>query len=157
MKRNLAVWVVLAIAALPMAGFASDAGNAAPNPTTLTGEVIDLQCFMQHPDNAVGPDHAKCAQACMAKGLPIGFLADDGTVYQLIGAEHETVAAQVGEWAGKKCSLTGTVIEHHGIRAIQLASIADAVAYVCPMDSDVRMSGPGKCPKCGMALVMEKK
>lgn len=29
------------------------------------------------------------------------------------------------------------------------------VAYVCPMHSDVRQSGPGDCPKCGMHLVPE--
>jgi hypothetical protein len=27
------------------------------------------------------------------------------------------------------------------------------LAYVCPMDADIRSSEPGKCPRCGMALV----
>ena len=27
--------------------------------------------------------------------------------------------------------------------------------YTCPMHKDVRQSGPGKCPKCGMALLPE--
>jgi hypothetical protein len=27
------------------------------------------------------------------------------------------------------------------------------LAFVCPMDRDVRSNGPGKCPRCGMALV----
>ena len=27
--------------------------------------------------------------------------------------------------------------------------------YICPMHSDVRMPGPGKCPKCGMDLLPE--
>ena len=27
------------------------------------------------------------------------------------------------------------------------------LAYVCPMDRDIRSSGPGKCPRCGMELV----
>jgi hypothetical protein len=27
------------------------------------------------------------------------------------------------------------------------------LAYVCPMDRDIRSSGPGKCSRCGMALV----
>ncbi len=27
--------------------------------------------------------------------------------------------------------------------------------YVCPMHPHVRDSGPGKCPKCGMALLPE--
>ncbi len=26
--------------------------------------------------------------------------------------------------------------------------------YVCPMDADVRSAGPGKCPRCGMTLVL---
>src|SRR5262245_29782293 len=29
---------------------------------------------------------------------------------------------------------------------------AEHVAYVCPMDPEVRESKPGACPKCGMAL-----
>jgi hypothetical protein len=27
--------------------------------------------------------------------------------------------------------------------------------YTCPMHKDVRQSGPGKCPHCGMALLPE--
>jgi hypothetical protein len=27
------------------------------------------------------------------------------------------------------------------------------LAYVCPMDRDIRSNDPGKCPRCGMALV----
>ena len=27
--------------------------------------------------------------------------------------------------------------------------------YLCPMHSDVRQAAPGKCPKCGMALLPE--
>ena len=27
--------------------------------------------------------------------------------------------------------------------------------YICPMHSDVRQPGPGKCPKCGMELLRE--
>jgi Heavy metal binding domain len=30
-----------------------------------------------------------------------------------------------------------------------------AHVYLCPMHSDVRAAGPGKCPKCGMALLPE--
>jgi hypothetical protein len=27
--------------------------------------------------------------------------------------------------------------------------------YTCPMHKDLRQTGPGKCPKCGMALLPE--
>jgi hypothetical protein len=95
-------------------------------PITLTGEVLDLTCFMQHPDNAVGPEHAKCAKACINKGLPIGFRAEDGTIYLLIGADHEPIAEKLTAAAGKKSTVTGTVIDHDGVKAIALVSIADA-------------------------------
>lgn len=32
-----------------------------------------------------------------------------------------------------------------------------APRYICPMDKDVTSDKPGKCPKCGMKLVPEKK
>jgi len=31
-----------------------------------------------------------------------------------------------------------------------------APVYTCPMHSEVAMNKPGKCPKCGMALVEKK-
>lgn len=39
---------------------------------------------------------------------------------------------------------------------LQMAEIKSAgMAYICPMHASVRQSSPGKCPKCGMALVPE--
>ena len=32
------------------------------------------------------------------------------------------------------------------------ATTVSSVTYICPMDPEVRQSGPGACPKCGMAL-----
>jgi hypothetical protein len=62
----------------------------------------------------------------MAKGLPIGFMSADGTVYLIVGREHESANATVAEFAGKKSTITGVIAEHHGIKAIALESIAPA-------------------------------
>ena len=35
-----------------------------------------------------------------------------------------------------------------------MSNLQSAV-YACPMHRDVRQSGPGKCPKCGMDLLAE--
>ena len=35
-----------------------------------------------------------------------------------------------------------------------LSSITAPKDYVCPMDKDVRSATPGRCPRCGMALVL---
>ena len=37
----------------------------------------------------------------------------------------------------------------------RIGTNASTPAYVCPMDPEVRKSGPGPCPKCGMALEPE--
>ena len=95
-------------------------------PVTLTGEVLDMYCYMDR--GAMGPDHMKCAQSCIKKGLPVGFLAADGTVYLVTGKEHEPVNATLAEWAGKKSSITGIVKENHGVKAIEFVSIAEAMA-----------------------------
>ena len=99
--------------------------DVAEGPVTLTGEVLDLYCFMKHPDNGQGPGHAKCAMNCIRKGLPIGFLSD-GEVYLIIGKDHESAKDMVVDFAGSQAVLKGTLVNHHGVRAIEIASIEKA-------------------------------
>ena len=94
---------------------------------TLVGEVLDLYCYMKHPANGQGLAHAKCAKNCIRKGLPIGFLAD-GEVYLIIGKEHESAKDLVVDFAGAQARLTGTLIDHDGVKAIELAKIEKVVS-----------------------------
>ena len=98
--------------------------EAAAKPVTMTGEVVDLYCYMGH--GATGPDHAKCANSCIKKGLPIGFLSSDGTLYVITGKDHESANTMVADFAGKKSTITGTVREQNGMKAIEIATIAEA-------------------------------
>jgi hypothetical protein len=107
-------------AATPAAKPAAEAAKMA----TLTGEVVDLSCYMGH--GAMGADHAKCAMSCITKGQPVGFLTTDGNLYVILGQDHKTANAQVVDFAGKKSTITGTVKEDKGLKAIELASIAEA-------------------------------
>lgn len=54
----------------------------------ITGEVIDTWCYfsgvMGGPDAVVGTAHHTCALWCAAGGIPVGILADDGTVYMVV-------------------------------------------------------------------------
>ena len=54
----------------------------------ITGEMIDTWCYfsgvMGGPDAVVGTAHHTCALWCAAGGIPVGLLADDGTVYMVI-------------------------------------------------------------------------
>jgi hypothetical protein len=95
------------------------------NVVTLTGEVLDMYCYMSHPETGVGAEHAKCANSCMARGLPIGFLTTDGTVYLIIGTDHNPANEMVKGWGGKPSMITGTIVEQKGIKAIDITGISE--------------------------------
>lgn len=54
----------------------------------VTGEVIDTWCYfsgvMGGPEAVVGTAHHTCALWCAAGGIPVGILAEDGTVYMVV-------------------------------------------------------------------------
>ena len=64
---------------------------------TVTGEVIDTWCYfsgvMGGPDAVVGSAHHTCALWCSAGGIPVGLLAEDGTVYMVLKIEGDDTSA----------------------------------------------------------------
>jgi hypothetical protein len=98
--------------------------TTAPKEVTLEGEILDLYCFMKHPEDGQGADHIKCATSCIGKGLPIGFLSG-GTVYVILGGkDHASAKDLVAGYVGVQSRLTGLLIEHDGVKSIEVASIA---------------------------------
>lgn len=55
--------------------------------TTLTGEIIDLSCYLQVGKH--GEKHKDCGQKCLRNGQPIGLLTKDGSIYMLMDEEHD--------------------------------------------------------------------
>src|SRR2546422_8428661 len=72
------------------AGASFAAEKAAPSDVTLTGEIVDLACYIAH--GAKGPDHAVCAAKCAEMGQPVGLAASDGKMYILL-ADHADTSA----------------------------------------------------------------
>ena len=126
MKRIL-ILLIGAMVVVAAVAFAQETKKEeAPTPVTLTGEVLDLYCYMGHPTSATGAEHMKCAQSCIKKGMPVGFMTADGTVYLVIGKDHEPANATLADWAGKKSAITGVVKENKSMKAIEFVSIAEA-------------------------------
>ena len=69
------------------AGASLAAEKAAPSDVTLTGEIVDLACYIAH--GARGPDHAVCAAKCAEMGQPVALAASDGKVYILVADRSE--------------------------------------------------------------------
>lgn len=53
---------------------------------TVVGEIVDFSCYLQLGKH--GEKHRDCAQKCLRNGMPIGLLAQDGSLYVLMEEEH---------------------------------------------------------------------
>ena len=86
------ITAALAALALPGAGHATEGTRV-----QVTGEIIDTWCYysgvMGSPDAVVGSAHHTCALWCSAGGIPVGLLAEDGTVYMVLKVEDDAQAA----------------------------------------------------------------
>lgn len=92
---------------------------------TLTGELIDMACFMAHEGR--GKKHAKCAQQCVLGGAPVGLLTGDGKVYLLV-EDHSTPKAkkpyaQAKELVAETVTIMGHAYERGGVQAIVVESV----------------------------------
>src|SRR5437773_12447709 len=74
---------------------------------TLTGEVIDITCYLDH--GSAGPKHAECARKCIERGMPVGLLVK-GKVYSVIISSHEAPNAKLAPYAGQMVTITGKTI-----------------------------------------------
>ncbi len=72
--------------------------------TTITGEVIDVSCYLQLGKH--GADHKECGQKCAKNGNPLGLLTADGRVYLLMAEEHHP------RRDGETKDLRDTLIDH---------------------------------------------
>jgi len=91
---------------------------------TITGEVVDMACYMPHPDTGRGPGHRKCADTCLKKGLPIGLVTDDKQVYLLL-EDHENpkAYAQLKDKAAERKTVEGNKTTQGGVNAMVVESI----------------------------------
>src|SRR5262245_42382446 len=88
---------------------------------TLTGTVVDMHCYVTHGIHDAG--HTGCANACIARGVPAGFLTDDGVLYVLFGETPHSVKETVKDMADVPAKVTGTPVVRGGVKGLQMKSI----------------------------------
>ena len=94
--------------------------SASAEEVTLTGEVVDMVCYIS--EGASGPEHSDCAQTCIKMGLPVGIKASDGKTYLLIG-EHKPINAELAALAAKIITVKGKAVSRDGFNMIENAEI----------------------------------
>ncbi len=116
-SRLLAVLAAgAALVALPLAARAQDAAKRGGTQVTVTGEVLDMACYLDH--GAAGAKHADCAQKCIKNGLPVGLKGSDGKTYLLIG-EHRPANDELAQHAAETITVRGKLVERDGINLLE--------------------------------------
>jgi hypothetical protein len=97
----------------------AEAGEA----ITVTGEVLDLSCYLGH--GSAGKEHKKCARACLVeKKVSAGLLTEDGSVYLLVqDHKHEKAFKPVGELAAEQVKVSGRKVVKGGLQGILVSQV----------------------------------
>jgi hypothetical protein len=101
--------------------FAADEKAPAAKTQTLTGEIVDLMCYLDH--GAKGEKHKGCAEKCIKGGGPVGLLSGD-QIYLVVG-DHQPMNEELAPKASQTVTLKGKVVERHGMKMIENAQIVD--------------------------------
>ena len=93
--------------------------------TQITGQVVDIACFVGH--DSSGPKHVKCAEACARAGNPLAIYDEAAkTLYLPVSLDHKNPNTQLMGFIEKKVKVTGTVMEKGGLKGIAITKVESA-------------------------------
>jgi len=104
---------------LLLPGLALAADSAGGESKSITGEVVDLMCYLDH--GAKGDKHKGCAEKCIKSGGPVGLLSGD-EVYLVVG-DHKPMNDELARKAAQTVTLKGKVVERSGMKMIENAEL----------------------------------
>ena len=121
LKVAVVATFVAALAISPLAvAQEHEHGKDAAASKEVTGEVVDMMCYVDH--NAVGEKHGQaCGAKCIKTGGPAGIVSE-GKAYLVVG-EHKPINDQLAEYCGKNVTVKGKIAERGGIAMIENAEI----------------------------------
>ena len=97
-------------------------------PKTITGEVVDVSCWLQLGKR--GDAHIACGQKCVRQGQPIGVLTDQGHLYLVMAEEHHprrdgtvSIKERFAELMAKRVRVSGMVTKSNGYRALFVSTL----------------------------------
>lgn len=116
-KSMAVVVAVTGVVAMPYLSLAAEQGAAETK--TVTGEVVDLMCYLDH--GAKGEKHKGCAEKCIKSGGPVGLLSGED-LYLVIG-DHKPMNDELASKAAQTVTLKGKVVEKNGMKMIENAEL----------------------------------
>lgn len=121
MKNRITTLVLLAGTVLALAGFSVLAQPKGPT-VTVTGEVVDLWCYLEGGNH--GPSHKTCATACAKAGNPLGIVDAKGGVYVAMGIQdHQPGRDVLLDRMADTVTVTGTLVKKGGAQMLYVTSV----------------------------------
>jgi hypothetical protein len=121
LKVAVTATFIAALAASPLAiAQEREHGSEAGASKEVTGEVVDMMCFVDH--NAAGEKHGQsCGAKCIRSGGPVGIVSE-GKAYLVVG-EHKPMNDQLADLCGKNVTVKGKLAQRGGIAMIENAEV----------------------------------
>ena len=91
---------------------------------TLTGEVVDVFCYLSHGKEGLGKGHAECAKKCIQNGLPVAIKVGD-QLYLAAMVSHDPANKQLAGLAGERVTVHGKVLEQDGQHLVAITSVEE--------------------------------
>ena len=92
---------------------------------SITGEIIDMKCYVTDMGGGKGDDHKQCAIDCLNGGLPVGILEDKtGKAYTVVPQKGmEGANKTLVQYVARKVKLTGVVVEKGGTKLFMYTAV----------------------------------
>jgi hypothetical protein len=90
---------------------------------TITGEVIDLSCYLANGQDGRGPEHKECAIMCAKAGSALAILTQSGVIYFPVSPMGKNNNGKLLDFVGDNVKVTGTVVSQSGINGIKIESV----------------------------------
>lgn len=127
MKKHIGLVVTALAIGLLTISYTVLGQSPAAAEATFKGEIVDMHCYVtRHGGEGRGAGHAGCANACINRGVTPGFVTSDGKLYLLFDEKPFSVKEKITGLAGQQVTLTGTIVERDGMRAILFKSVEPA-------------------------------
>jgi hypothetical protein len=90
--------------------------------TTISGEVVDMWCYLEGGDH--GAANKACATACAKAGNPIAILDAKGNVYVAAGLkDHQSAQSLLLNRMSDQVTVAGTLVKKGGVQMIYIDSV----------------------------------
>lgn len=88
----------------------------------VTGEVVDLWCYLEGGDH--GAEHKACGTACAKAGNPIGLVTEKGDVYVMMGLkDHQPGKEVLITKMAETVTVEGTLVKKGGTQVIYVSTV----------------------------------